>query len=75
MAWKFRQEGGDTLYCDMAAAYDNLSDAMKERIEGLKAVHSYLPRFMASRQIDEGFPGQQVRALGRESRNSLKSST
>ncbi len=48
-------EGGDTLYCDMAAAYDNLSDAMKERIEGLKAVHSYLPRFMASRQIDEGF--------------------
>lgn len=48
-------EGGDTLYCDMAAAYDNLSDAMKEQIEGLKAVHSYLPRFMASRQIDEGF--------------------
>lgn len=48
-------EGGDTLFCDMAAAYDALSDAMKERIAGLKAVHSYLPRFVASRKIDDGF--------------------
>ena len=48
-------EGGDTLYCDMAGAYDALSDKMKERIDGLKAVHSYLPRFMASREMDEGF--------------------
>ena len=38
-------EGGDTLYCDMAGAYDALSDEMKDRIDGLKAVHSYLPRF------------------------------
>ena len=48
-------EGGDTLYCDMAGAYDALSDEMKDRIDGLKAVHSYLPRFMASRKTDEGF--------------------
>ena len=48
-------EGGDTLYCDMAGAYDALSDEMKERIDGLKAVHSYLPRFMESRKMDEGF--------------------
>ena len=48
-------EGGDTLYCDMAGAYDALSDEMKDRIDGLKAVHSYLPRFMASRKMDEGF--------------------
>ena len=48
-------EGGDTLYCDMAGAYDALSDEMKDRIDGLKAVHSYLPRFMASRIMDEGF--------------------
>ncbi len=48
-------EGGDTLYCDMAGAYDALSDEMKERIDGLRAVHSYLPRFMASRKMDEGF--------------------
>ena len=48
-------EGGDTLYCDMAGAYDALSDEMKDRIDGLKAVHSYLPRFMVSRKMDEGF--------------------
>ena len=48
-------EGGDTLYCDMAGAYDALSDEMKDRIDGLKAVHSYLPRFMASRKMDKGF--------------------
>ena len=52
-------EGGDTLYCDMAAAYDALSDEMKAKIDGLKAVHSYLPRFMASRQIDDGFKKAQ----------------
>lgn len=46
---------GDTLYCDMAAAYEGLSDDMKARIDGMNAVHSYLPRFMASRQIDDGF--------------------
>ena len=48
-------EGGDTLYCDMAGAYDALSDEMKNKIDGLKAVHSYLPRFMASRKVDDGF--------------------
>ncbi len=48
-------EGGNTLYCDMAAAYDALPDATKAKIGGLKAVHSYLPRFMASRRIDDGF--------------------
>ena len=48
-------EGGDTLYCDMAAAYAALPDATKTRIAGLKAVHSYLPRFMAMRAIDDGF--------------------
>ena len=47
--------GGDTLYCDMAAAYEALSDEQKTKIQGLRAVHSYMPRFMASRQIDEGF--------------------
>ncbi|XBQ15998.1 MAG: TauD/TfdA family dioxygenase [Oceanicaulis sp.] len=32
--------GGDTLFCNMYAAYDALPDATKARIEGLKAVHS-----------------------------------
>jgi alpha-ketoglutarate-dependent taurine dioxygenase len=33
--------GGDTLFCDMGAAYDGLSEETKERIAGLVAVHDY----------------------------------
>ena len=32
---------GDTLYSSMTAAYDALAGDMKERLAGLKAVHSY----------------------------------
>ena len=34
--------GGDTQYVNMHAAYDDLSAATKERIDGLKALHVYL---------------------------------
>lgn len=37
--------GGDTLWADMAAAYDNLTDAMKERIDGLTAEHDWVNSF------------------------------
>ena len=43
--------GGDTLFCDMYAAYEGLSDAMKERIADLKAVHDYSQAF--GHQLDE----------------------
>lgn len=33
--------GGDTIFTNMAMAYDALSDAMKEMIAPLKAVHSF----------------------------------
>jgi taurine dioxygenase len=33
--------GGDTLFANQIAAYDDLSDAMKKRIEPLHAVHHY----------------------------------
>lgn len=33
--------GGDTLWADMAAAYDNLPADVQERIEGLTAVHDF----------------------------------
>ncbi|MEU7645033.1 TauD/TfdA family dioxygenase [Streptomyces huasconensis] len=37
--------GGDTLWADMAAAYDNLPDPVQERIEGARAVHDFIPGF------------------------------
>lgn len=37
--------GGDTLWCDMGAAYDNLPDEIKERIDGLTAIHDFTTTF------------------------------
>jgi alpha-ketoglutarate-dependent taurine dioxygenase len=34
-------EGGDTLFTDMAAAYDALDESMKKRLAGLHMVHNY----------------------------------
>jgi taurine dioxygenase len=43
-------KGGDTQFVNVHAAYDDLSDAMKQRIENLMAVHvyasSYSPRLL-----------------------------
>jgi taurine dioxygenase len=33
--------GGDTLFADMYAAYEGLSDAVKEKIEGRNAIHDF----------------------------------
>lgn len=37
--------GGDTMWADMAVAYDNLPDEVKERIDGARAVHDFVPGF------------------------------
>ncbi|MEV0371888.1 TauD/TfdA family dioxygenase [Streptomyces sp. NPDC050636] len=37
--------GGDTMWADMAAAYENLAPEVRERINGAMAVHDYLPGF------------------------------
>ncbi|MDX6739556.1 TauD/TfdA dioxygenase family protein [Actinocorallia sp. A-T 12471] len=37
--------GGDTLWADAGAAYDNLPDDVKARIDGLTAVHDFMPSF------------------------------
>lgn len=44
--------GGDTLFCDMFAAYDALSDDVKERIDSATATHSFEHNFGA-RMTDE----------------------
>lgn len=38
-------QGGDTLFADMAAAYDCLDDDLKREIEGLRAVHDFAHSF------------------------------
>ena len=48
--------GGDTMWADMAAAYDNLSDAVKARIEGARAEHDMVPgfsRFLPAQRVAE----------------------
>ncbi len=37
--------GGDTVFCDMAAAYDGLSAETRQRIDDLSAVHDYMLAF------------------------------
>jgi taurine dioxygenase len=37
--------GGDTLFCDMYAAYDGLSERMRASLEGLRAVHDFTRTF------------------------------
>ncbi|WP_434587622.1 TauD/TfdA dioxygenase family protein [Streptomyces sp. A5-4] len=46
--------GGDTMWADMAAAYDNLPQEVKDRIDGARAVHDFLPgfaRFLPTAQL------------------------
>ncbi|MDX1515162.1 MAG: TauD/TfdA family dioxygenase, partial [Gammaproteobacteria bacterium] len=40
-ALEIPDEGGDTLFCDMMAAYDALPDGLKEELDPLMAVHDY----------------------------------
>ncbi len=44
------EEGGDTEFANMAAAYDALDDAEKERLDGLVAVHDF---YWSRREIDQ----------------------
>ncbi|WP_036648794.1 TauD/TfdA dioxygenase family protein [Paenibacillus pini] len=38
-------QGGDTLWADMAAAYDNLPEEVKVQIDGLTAIHDFTGSF------------------------------
>lgn len=35
--------GGDTCFCSMEAAYEGLSDRMQKLIDGLEAIHDFIP--------------------------------
>jgi taurine dioxygenase len=45
--------GGDTLFCDMIAAYDGLPDDVKERVDGAVAVHDFTHSFGLALAKDE----------------------
>ena len=43
-------DGGDTLFADQHAAYDALSPALRDAVEGLRAEHWYLAKYEELRQ-------------------------
>jgi alpha-ketoglutarate-dependent sulfate ester dioxygenase len=45
--------GGDTLFCDMYAAYGGLDDALRARVDELDAVHDYVQAFGAQVPADQ----------------------
>lgn len=50
--------GGDTLFANMYAAYDSLSDGLKQTLHGLRAVHSSRHRFGPDAVGREGYKGR-----------------
>ncbi|KOG65105.1 taurine dioxygenase [Streptomyces griseoflavus] len=51
--------GGDTMWADMAAAYDNLPQDVKDRIDGATAVHDFLPGFARFYSVERLAPFQE----------------
>ncbi|MFE2378256.1 TauD/TfdA dioxygenase family protein [Streptomyces sp. NPDC059398] len=52
--------GGDTLWADMAAAYDNLPQEVKDRIDGASAVHDFIPGFARFYRPEQLAPHQEA---------------
>jgi taurine dioxygenase len=50
-AQELPDEGGDTLFANMAAAYDSLAADLRKRIDGLQAEHSYEARNKAQQAV------------------------
>jgi taurine dioxygenase len=56
--------GGDTLFADMYAAYENLSDQVKAKIEGKKALHDFAHFRVAMRK--RGATEEQIEEFNRK---------
>ncbi|MBW8843952.1 MAG: TauD/TfdA family dioxygenase [Burkholderiales bacterium] len=50
LAQELPEEGGDTLFADQHAAWIALPPALKQRVRGLRAEHSYLARYEELRE-------------------------
>jgi taurine dioxygenase len=51
--------GGDTLFCDMYAAYEGLSERLRTSLDGLRAVHDFTRTFGRMMSADELAKKQQ----------------
>jgi len=65
LARELPEEGGDTLFANMYAAYDGLSDGLKKTLEGMRAIHSNAAAFGAGgyyKNSDQGagFKGESL---------------
>ena len=58
------QHGGDTLFSDMNAAYNNLSDEVKDKLEGAIAVHDFAN--FRNRLIKEGKSKEEINAFNEQ---------
>ena len=58
------ENGGDTLFSDMYAAYDDLSDEVKQKLEGAVAVHDFVG--FRKRLIKEGKSPKEIEALNKK---------
>ena len=58
------ENGGDTLFSDMYAAYDDLSDEVKQRVEGAVAVHDCVG--FRKRLIKEGKTPKEIDAFNKK---------
>ena len=56
--------GGDTLFADMYAAYEGLTDEIKEKLEGAIAVHDFAN--FRNRLIQEGKSEEEIEAFNKE---------
>ena len=58
------EAGGNTPYASMYEAYDALDEKMKDRLRGLKAVHSYEQRWQ--KDADRGMQREQLKDSDRQ---------
>ena len=58
------EHGGDTLFADMYAAYDNLSEEVKEKLEGAIAIHDFAN--FRDRLIKEGKSDEEIEAFNKQ---------
>ncbi len=65
------ERGGDTLYCDMVAAYESLSDRMKEMLGTLKGVNSAGLKHLGGRKAHHSVVGG-MKITGTEDADSFE---